>query len=237
MNKVMDHDQQQKLLAELGAIFAFVGELSGAQLQELVNNSTVQEAPAGTVLVDKISDCPGLALILFGELHVSRISVDGREVLLYRVEKGRTCPLSAACILGNLVVDSVRVVADIDTKIWWVSRDYFKRSLVECEPFWRFVFGCVSSRLFDIMEIVDNVAFVSVKKRLAQILLMQSDYGKLPVYRTHEGLARELGSAREVVSRELKNFERAGILSLARGRLLVKKPEMLGMVAKTPTNR
>ena len=237
MNRAMEHDQQQNLLTELGEVFLFVDELSDAQLQELVNNSTVQEAPAGTVLVDKIGDCPGLALILSGELHVSRISEDGREVLLYRVEKGRTCPLSAACILGNLTMDSVRVVAEVDTKICWVSRDFFKRSLVECEPFWRFVFGCVSSRLFEIMEIVDNVAFVSVKKRLAQILLLHSDHGKLPIYKTHEGLARELGSAREVVSRELKNFERAGILSLARGRLVIKKPEMLDMVARTPTNR
>lgn len=73
------------------------------------------------------------------------------------------------------------------------------------------------------MEVVDNIAFISIKKRLAQILIANSSYGKHPVYTTHDALARELGTAREVVSRELKGLERAGILTLFRGRINVEK--------------
>lgn len=201
--------------------------MSPQQLDLLLEYSNFEQVPANKVLVDKIADCPGLALILSGELRISKISSDGREVTLYRVGRGRACPLSVACIVGNLQDYSARVIAEADTLILWVSRQFVSKAMVDCEPFWRYVFGCLAKRLFEAMDVVDNIAFTSIKKRLAQILINNSGCGENLIYTTHEALARELGTAREVISRELKGMERAGILRLSRGLITVDKPEEL----------
>ncbi len=218
------------LSKEIKAVFSFASQLSPQQLERLTSHSELEIVPAGTVLAEKIGNCKGLALILAGELKVSKVSEDGREVTLYRITRGRTCPLSAACILGNIEGYVSKVVAEIDTKIIWVSKEFLSVALVECEPFWRFVFGCMASRLYEAMEIVDNIAFIPIRKRLAQILLVNSSHGKHPIYTTHDALARELGTAREVISRELKAMERVGVLNLSRGRLTVENAKELAAI-------
>jgi CRP/FNR family transcriptional regulator len=222
-----DKSGRDNLVKALQETFYFAPELSPGQLDMLVEYSELENVPAGSVLVEKIGNCKGLALILSGEIKVSKVSEDGREVTLYRITKGRTCPLSAACILGNIQGYTVKVTAEVDTRILWVSKEFVSMALVQCEPFWRFVFGCMASRLYEAMEIVDSIAFIPIKKRLTQILLAKSNCGKHPIYTTHDALARELGTAREVISRELKALERAGIVSLSRGRLTVEKAQEL----------
>lgn len=217
----------QGIIKELKDSFSFVLELSTQQIETLAECTTLQEVPANTVLVKKIGSCQGLALIVAGGLRVYRTSCDGREVTIYRIGKGRTCPLSAVCIMGNLEGFEAKVVAEVDTKILWVSRDFVIKNLFECEPFSRFIFNCMANRLYETMEVVDNIAFDSIKKRLAQILITKSSFGKHQIYTTHDALARELGTAREVISRQLKVFERAGFLTLFRGRLTVENVEEL----------
>lgn len=229
----MDMETKLVFMEELKSTFDFARELSSEQLECLVSYATQLEVPAGTVLAEKGSDCSALALLLSGKLRISMISEDGREVTLYRIGKGRTCPLSAACIFGNFTGNTVTVTSETDSKVVFVTRDFFEKSLAECEPFYRFVFSDISNRLFQATEVVDSIAFISVKKRLAQLLLLNSDSGKYSIYMTHEAFARELGTAREVVSRELKGFERLGILRLSRGRLVIKNADALETIAKS----
>lgn len=217
---------------ELKAVFLFAKELSAQQLERIVDYAVLQRVPAGTILAERGSACPGLMLLLSGELKVSMTSDDGREVTLYRISGGRTCPLSAACILGNFSGNTVTVTAEIDSRVILVSPQFFLNSIVEFEPFYRFVFGDISNRLFQATEVVDSISFISVKKRLAQLLLLNSHFGKNSIHMTHEAFARELGTAREVVSRELKGFERLGVLSLARGSLVINNADELEKIAK-----
>lgn len=228
----MDIGTKLVFMEELKTTFDFARELTSEQLECLVSYSGLQEVTAGTVLAEKGSDCSALALLLSGKLRVAMISEDGREFTLYRIGKGRTCPLSAACIFGNFSGNTVTVTAEVDSKVIFVTREFFVKSLAECEPFYRFVFSDISNRLFQATEVVDSIAFISVKKRLAQLLILNSNSGKYSIYMTHEAFARELGTAREVVSRELKGFEKLGILSLARGRLVIHDPEALEGIAK-----
>ena len=215
-------DTQKGIIEELIDTFSFARELSFKQLESLVEHSNVQEVPAGTIVAEKGSYCHGLALLLSGELRVAMNSEDGREVTIYHIFKGRICPLSAACVLGDFKGNTVTVTAETDVKVMWVSRGFFAQSFAESEAFYRFVINDISNRLFEATEVVDSIAFVPVKKRLAQLLYSTSNGGRSPVYITHEGIARELGTAREVISRELKGFERLGILTLSRGRLDIK---------------
>lgn len=216
------NNKQKGIIEELIDTFTFARELSNKQLESLVEHSNIQEVPAGTVVAEKGSYCQGLALLLSGELRVAMNSEDGREITIYHIFKGRICPLSAACVLGDFKGNTVTVTAETDVKVIWVSRGFFARSFAECETFYRFVINDLSNRLFEATEVVDSIAFVSVRKRLAQLLYANSNNGRSPVYITHEGIARELGTAREVISRELKGFERLGILTLSRGRLDIK---------------
>jgi CRP/FNR family transcriptional regulator len=219
------------IIREVKNSFSFAHEMSSEQMAWFAQYCTIEEVPAGTVLVERIESCPGLLLIISGVLKVSKTSDDGREITIYRIGKGRTCPLSAICILGDLKGYFARVVAEVRTKILWVSRGFVNKSMVECEPFWRYLLGCMANRLYESIQVVDNIAFIPVKNRLAQILLLNSSYGKHPVYTTHDALARELGTAREVVSRELKNFERAGLLFLARGLITIENVGELEILA------
>lgn len=224
-------DNKTKAIAdELLKTFDFARELSAEQLEYLVQDCELQEVPAGTIIAEKGSYCQGLALLLWGQLRVAVNSEDGREVTIYNINQGKVCPLSAACVLGGFKGNTVTVVAKTDVKVVWVMRNFFNRPFAETEGFYRFVIGDISNRLFEATEVVDNIAFVSVRKRLAQLLFNSSKGGKAPVYITHEELARELGTAREVVSRELKGFERAGIVALSRGRLDIKEPQELARV-------
>lgn len=220
-------DRQKGIVKELIDTFSFARDLSYKQIESLVEHSNIQGAPAGTVIAEKGSYCHGLALLLAGELRVAMNSEDGREITIYRIHKGRICPLSAACVLGDFKGNTVTVTAETDVKVIWVSRQFFTRSFAECEPFYRFVTNDISNRLFEATEVVDSIAFVPVRKRLAQLLYSTSNEGRSPIYITHEGIARELGTAREVISRELKGFERLGILTLSRGRLDIKNSKEL----------
>lgn len=212
-------EHTRSMADELLDTFEFAHLLNDEQLHNLITHSDIQEVEAGTIIAEKGSYCHGLALLLFGQLRVAVNSIDGREVTIYNISKGRVCPLSAACVLGDFKGNAVTVSAKTDARVIWVMRDFFVRSFAEAEPFYRFVIGDISNRLFEATEVLDNIAFVSVKKRLAQLLVTNSRAGKAPIYITHEEIARELGTAREVVSRELKGFERLGLLALSRGRI------------------
>ncbi|AGA68762.1 cAMP-binding protein [Desulfitobacterium dichloroeliminans LMG P-21439] len=220
-------DKRSAIIEELIETFCFAGDLSYKQLENLMDHSNYQEAPAGTIVAEKGSFCHGLALVLSGDLRVAMNSEDGREITMYHIGKGRICPLSAACVLGDFKGNTVTVTAEVDTRVIWVTRRFFEQSFTECEPFYRFVMSDLSNRLFEATLMVDGLAFISVRKRLAQLLLSNSNDGRCPVYITHEGIARELGTAREVISRELKGFERVGILTLSRGRLDIKNSQEL----------
>lgn len=211
--------------------FDFAKEFTSKQLYKLLDHATFQEVPAGTMVAEKGSYCPGLALLLFGELRVAMTADDGREVTIYRIGKGKICPLSAACILGGYKGNTVTVTTETDCKVIWVKRSYFLHSIGESEPFYRFLMGDISMRLFEATEVMDRIAFIPVRKRLANLLYIKSHGGRTPVYATHENLARELGTAREVISRELKGFERTGLLKLSRGKLEITDSEELEKLA------
>jgi CRP/FNR family transcriptional regulator len=219
---------KDELTKELKENFKFAQEMNEEQLDTLLKYSTVENLPSGHVLAESIGDCKGMVLILSGEIKISRMSEDGREVTVYRLGQGSTCPLSAVCILGQIrEKQPMKVMTEKHTRILWISPEYIAHHLFECEPFCRFIFGCIANRLYDAMDVVDDLAFVPIRKRLAQKLIGNSNYGRHPVYITHEALARELGTVREVISRELKALEKAGIVQLQRGRMTILDQQKL----------
>ena len=149
---------------------------------------------------------------LAGRSRVYKISESGREILLYRVSAGETCVLTTTCLLGKSHYPASTVVEEPIRDVV-IPAAIFHQLMVESEVFRRFVLSNYGNLISELIVLVDEVAFHSIASRLAGLLL--AVLGS-KVTTTHQQLAGELGSAREVVSRQLKDFERQGWVKLGR---------------------
>jgi CRP/FNR family transcriptional regulator len=179
------------------------------------------------VLFDASQPCRGFPLVLEGAVRVAKFAPNGREILLYRVEPGQGCILSGGCLLGHSDY-TARGIAEEDVLLLSVPPAAFNDLMLGFEPFRRFVFGMYGGRLAEVMELVEEVAFRRLDERLAQLLVHRG-----PVLEaTHQKLADELGSVREIVSRLLRSFEERGWVKLERERISVLDPKALAALAR-----
>lgn len=174
-------------------------------------------APAGHVLFGETNPCQGLVLLTEGTVRAAKQSEDGREVMLYRLHPGEYCALTIGCLLGHAVYPAAGI-ADSDVVGYLIPQDVF-HELIDKDPgFRREVFAVFSQRLAETMALVEAVTFHRLDQRLARALLEQEED---VIETTHQRLAEELGSVREIVSRLLKGFENEGLIEIGRGRLEV----------------
>lgn len=206
--------------------FPILAELPKARLEEVLAESELVRAPAGAALFDAGQPCRGFPLVLEGSVRVAKQSPGGREILLYRVEPGQACILSGGCLLGHSDY-SARGVAEEPVSVLRIPPALFQALMVESAPFRNFVFAAYGERLAEVMEIVDEVAFQRLDRRLAQLLIHRGPV----IATTHQKLADELGSVREIVSRLLRSFETRGWIKLERERVSVLQPKALAELA------
>ncbi|MBA4784114.1 MAG: Crp/Fnr family transcriptional regulator [Rhizobiales bacterium] len=169
-----------------------------------------------------------LLFLVEGTLRVSQGAESGREIVLYRVEAGESCVLTTACILAE---EAYNAEGHAETALIAVtlSQDTFDRLAAEEPSFRSFIFAAYSRRLLDLLHVVEEVAFRRIDVRLAARLLALAGTS-VEVLVTHDDLARELGTAREVVSRVLKDFQKRGLISQARGRIrLLSRASLTGI--------
>jgi CRP/FNR family transcriptional regulator len=202
--------------------FPVFAELPAARLAALLAQAQLVRASAGAVLFDAHQPCRGFPLLLEGSVRVTKAAPSGREILLYRVEPGQGCILSGGCLLGHSDY-SAKGTAETDSVLLHIPGGLFHELLLESEPFRHFVFGMYGERLAEVMELVEAVAFQRLDARLAQLLIRRGPV----VQATHQALADELGSVREIVSRLLRSFEERGWVRLERERVTVLDPKAL----------
>ena len=207
---------------ELLQRFPVLAGLPAARLEALLAQAQLVRAPAGSVLFDADQPCRGFPLLIEGSIRVTKAAPSGREILLYRVEPGQGCILSGGCLLGHADY-SAKGTAETDVVLLSIPGGLFHDLLLESEPFRRFVFGMYGERLAEVMQLVEEVAFRRLDARLAQLLIRRGPV----VQATHQALADELGSVREIVSRLLRGFEERGWVRLERERVTVLDPKAL----------
>lgn len=177
---------------------------------EVLAQAQIFTVPAGTVLFDERQSCRGFPFVLKGAVRVVKSAANGRELPLYRVLPGETCIITSSCLLGHVDYNA-RGLAEGDTELVFLPREQFD-ALLASPPFRNFVFQLFAARIAELMQLVEEVAFRKLDQRLAGLLL-----GKGQVVRvTHQQLADELGSVREMVSRLLKGFAEQGLVALGR---------------------
>lgn len=208
--------------------FPALAELPPARLDELLARSPVRRAPAGTVLFAADQACTGFPLVLEGSVRVAKTAPNGREIVLYRVAPGESCILSGGCLLGHSDY-TASGVAESDVTIVSIPPALFHDLMLTHEPFRRYVFGMYGARLAEVMELVEEVAFRRLDTRLAQLLIHRGPV----VHATHQKLADDLGSVREIVSRLLRSFEERGWVKLERERVTVVDPRGLSELARS----
>lgn len=173
--------------------------------------------PPGIKAFEIGSPCESYLLIKEGSVRVQQIAESGREIVLYRVGTGQTCVLTTSNLLAHQDYFA-EGVTETEVHAVAVPRACFERLLAESAAFRDFIFETYGERVTSLLLLVEEVAFGRVDARLAQRLLDRRD-GEGRVALTHQQLAVELGTAREVVSRQLKDFEQRGWVRLERGRV------------------
>jgi CRP/FNR family transcriptional regulator len=202
-------ESQQEFLK---AFPAFRG-LDPHMVRELLPPGSRHTLPAGTQLYREGDACSAIAFVLSGDIRVYKIGQTGREITLYEIGRGETCILNASCILaGKSYPANATTLTQTDLVL--VPSDSFHRMVATSEQMQRFVFTIMSERLVSVMELVEEVAFGRMDQRLMDYLVEKSENNKLEI--THQKIANELGTSREVVSRLLKDFERRKRIRLGR---------------------
>lgn len=167
-----------------------------------------------------------------GRIRVSQTSDAGREIVLYRIEAGDSCVLTTACMLAEEAYNA-EGIAETDVTVVVLPKPAFDRLSSEEDAFRDFVFAAYSRRLIDLLRVVDDVAFGRIDVRLAERLLTLGD-GLKEIRVTHQDLASELGTAREVISRVLNDFQKRDLIGQSRGLITFKDKPGLGAIAHCP---
>ena len=183
--------------------------------RELLHTASLARIPAGRDVFVAGDEAEAIALLLAGVVRVYKIGETGREITLYRFGLGESCILTANAILNQQSFPAIATVEQ-DAEAVMIPAAVF-REWVRRTDFWReFVFDLLAQRLASVMAVVDEVAFRRMDARLADLLLRRGQAAN-PIAVTHQELAAELGSSREVISRLLEDFAGRGLIRLARG--------------------
>jgi CRP/FNR family transcriptional regulator, anaerobic regulatory protein len=193
-----------------------------AKLANLMSYVHFRDMDQGTTLLREGQVCAAVPFVIDGSIRVFKTAESGREITLYRIERGQSCVLSVGC--GSSVkAFPASVVVEAPTKAAFMPTETVRRLFAESTAFRDYVLDQYSRRMADVMELVQEVAFRRVDQRLAQWLLERgsSERGSGVVMATHQELADHVGTSREVVSRILKDWEERGFLELSRGSIKV----------------
>lgn len=178
------------------------------------------------------SNVPDSLFFLYdGRIRVSQSSHAGREIVLYRVDAGDSCVLTTACMLAEEAYNA-EGIAETDVTAVVLPKPAFDQLTAEESAFRAFVFNAYSRRLIDLLRVVDDVAFGRIDVRLAERLLTLGQ-GLKEIRTTHQELASELGTAREVISRVLNDFNKRELIEQSRGVISFKNKAGLTIIAES----
>jgi CRP/FNR family transcriptional regulator len=170
--------------------------------------------------------CQGFIVVLSGSVRVEHVGPTGRTIVLYRIAPGETCVMTTACLMTGEAY-SAWGVAESAVDALALSPPAFEALIAEDKTFRAMAFGVFADRMQELVEVIDELLLHRVDLRLAEWLAARGP----EIAATHQSVAAELGTAREVVSRILKDFERRGFVALGRGAITITDADALKNVA------
>lgn len=208
--------------------YGFLGSLSTGEEEAFRQYSMLKVLPAGETVFLEGDTCTFFAFVLSGRVRVFKAGETGREITLYRFQKGEGCILTASCILSSNKFPAQAVVEE-ETETVLVPNELLREYVKGYESWRSYFFSLLAGRLGEVMEIVDEVVFRKMDSRIAELLLERLQENRLDVSLdiTHREIASELGTSREVVSRILKDLEKENIIQIDRGKINIINPLQL----------
>ena len=211
--------------------FPGLQRLPGDMLTTLTKQSNIIRLPEGSRIYGPGQSPEAYLLLLEGTVRVQQVSENGREIVLYRVTDGESCALTTACLMGyeDYLAEAI---AETDVKAVAIARVAFDELIARSPEFRRFVFTAFSTRVTNLFRIIDEVAFSRMDIRLAA-KLVELAHGGETVAATQQQLASEIGTAREVISRMVSEFQRRGWVSPTRGSIAITDRQALERLANS----
>jgi CRP/FNR family transcriptional regulator, anaerobic regulatory protein len=198
-------------------------------VHEFQQAAILARIPAGHDVFLEGDRVDAIALLISGVVRVYKIGETGREITLYRFGHGESCILTANAILSQKSFPAVATVEKEAEAVMIPAHQF--RDWVKRHDAWReFVFDLLSDRLSAVMAVVDDVVFQRMDRRVASLLLSKSKTLH-PIRMTHQEIAAELGSSREVVSRILEDLSQKGLIDVGRGMIEIMDFEELSVLA------
>lgn len=201
-------------------ILPFLTNVNAPITREFVRSAVLMRFPAGLTVFTEGAACSAFTILLSGTVRVFQIGETGREITLYRFTRGESCILTASCILSEQNFPAIAAVEQ-DAEALVIPHTVFAEWMNEFQPWRTFIFQLLSQRLATVMAVIDEVAFRRMDTRIAEFLLRNSssDHPMLDV--THQQIAAELGTSREVVTRILADFADSKLIRSTRGSIAV----------------
>ena len=200
-------------------IFPAFKNSSGELIDTIVDASTYKKFSRGTFLYTDGDRCNGIGFFIEGEVRVFKTGESGREITLYEMFPGDTCILNASSILSDSFYPAnAQCVTDVSALL--LPKDVFIRLNSVYSEMRSFIFHLLSQRLATIIEIVEEVAFGKLDLRLENYLIEKAQNDILNL--THQQIANDLGSSREVISRLLKDLEKKGRIIMSRKKIEIR---------------
>ena len=210
---------------------AFLDEIRDPAGRQILQQAKTVQLATGTTVFRQGDTCENYLLVVDGSVRVFTRAENGREVLLYRVQGGQSCTLTTACLFANNTYPA-ESLTETEVTALLISAIDFNQGMDASADFRHMVFNAYAQKLTDIISLVEDISFGKIDIRLARTL-MQHVVGDMVIHITHQALAAELGTAREVISRQLKEFERSNWVKLHRGSIEIINNSALDELAQT----
>lgn len=205
----------------------FYPHLTDAQRTELLEASRIQSFSAGELIYTPARECLGMIYVVKGVIRTYLTSEEGKKATMFRLREGEVCVLSMSCVLSAITFD-VEVEADSDCELFIIPAPVFSRISGENMYVENFSYKVVTERFSGIVEALQQMMFMSLEQRVITFLLDESAaVGDDVLHITQEQLAENIGSAREAVTRVLKQLKEKGLLNIGRGRIEILKRKEL----------
>ncbi|MFP4456940.1 MAG: Crp/Fnr family transcriptional regulator [Clostridia bacterium] len=195
------------------------------------DNTYIVNYKKGKEIIESSTICQSVYFVLSGIIRVYKMTEEGKEITLYRVEPGSACLFTLGCIINQPKIEYEALTeVEQDAKIIAVPGNIFKSLITSNEKFLDYIFAKMLNTITELMVLTEEVTFHHTNQRLASYLLTYLDKSEV-IHTTHENIARDLGTAREVISRMLEEFQKKGIVYLSRGKIKIIDIQKLYKVA------
>ena len=210
----------------------FFKDLSEEEKIMIYNASHVEEYKLGELIYSKDKSCSGIVLVVKGQIRSFMSSSSGKEITLFKLFQNDLCILSSSCVYQNLSYD-INPQVEENSSLIIIDGNFFKEVLNKNLSVHKFMLEITQSKLSEIMWVLEQVVFFSLEYRLSDYLINQYYLkNSLQIYITHEDIANDLGSSREVISRMLKRFEKDNLIQMSRGYIKIINIQKLKLLCK-----